>query len=476
MSLILTLVSVAFADRVYWVAPPSPEDTAALARTVQGAKSLPLEHLMSAPASGDPSAALEQLRVELLAVRPLLAEFDGELQIMARLSKATADVTLLRSDADAELLFAAECFLGNAVHRYFGERLGSDAGAAPYRAVVGPAIVPAAWVDAVALRGTANPDMRDLPEKPQRLGYDGVRALVGAMPAASFEIGRLAEGADVWLDGKQVAATSGSRTLLVPGRHFFTVRVGDVEILSGDAVLSEGATMRAEAPFGPRERDELVKLLDRGGAWAVPPEAQVPIAGANQPVYLARPNGGRPLLVRVDRGSAEAVPLVAPARAAAPPLAVHVAAGAGWMSTGDWFLLNVAAGAPHSESTVNAASTALLADVEYRSGLFAGSAGVIGQLATGDYHELPTGNGSTRTFVYPHVGVGLPWVQATIGPLFPWYLGVGLKGRIPVTAGLEVVANAVVGAGIEVPRGGGEPAFEPLPLVSVWGGAGWRFD
>lgn len=476
MSLILALVSVAFADRVYWVSPPAPADIEAVGRTLPSATAQPLDGLVSEAEEGDPAAAIEALRSELAAVRPMLAEFDGELQIMARLQKATADVTVLRSEADADLLFAAECFLGNAVHRYFGERLGSDPGAAPYRTVVGPAVVPAGWVDAVALRGSANPTMEDVPEKPQRLGYDGVRALVGAMPAASFEIGKLAEGAEVWLDGKMVPVKSGSRTLLVPGRHFFTVRVGEVALLSGDARLGEGATMRAEAPFGPRERDELVKLLGGGDGWAVPAAAQVPISGANEPVYLAVPGRGRPHLVRVDRGTAEAVKIVAPPSEKVKPVSVHVAGGVGWMSSGDWFLLNVDAGAPYDTSTVNAVAPALAADVQYRKGLFAASAGVSGQVATGEFHELTTGTSSTRTFVYPHAGVGLPWVQATVGPLFPWYVGVGLKGRVPVTAGLEVVASAVYGVGLAVPRSDGEPDFEPLPVISAWGGAGWRFD
>jgi hypothetical protein len=125
---------------------------------------------------------------------------------------------------------------------------------------------------------------------------------------------------------------------------------------------------------------------------------------------------------------------------------------------------------------VNAVAPALAADAQFRTGLFAVSAGLSGQIATGDHHELPTGTDTTRTFLYPHVGVGVPWVQATVGPLFPWYLGVGLKGRVPVTAGLEVVASAVYGVGLTVPRADGEPDFEPLPVISAWGGAGWRFD
>jgi hypothetical protein len=34
----------------------------------------------------------------------------------------------------------------------------------------------------------------------------------------------------------------------------------------------------------------------------------------------------------------------------------------------------------------------------------------------------------------------------------------------------------VYGVGLTVPRADGEPDFEPLPVISAWGGAGWRFD
>lgn len=474
MSLILALSSLAWADRVYWTAPPAPADADAVGRTLPGAASHRLDELVGPADDEDPARAIDALRAELVAVRPLLAEFDGELQIMARLRKATADVTELRTPADADLLWSALCFEGNAVHRYFGDRLATDPAAAPYRGTLGPAVVVAPWIDAVALKGPATPDEADLPEKPQRLAYDGVRALMQAMPAASLEIGRLASGASVVLDGRPVDASPGSRTLLVPGRHFFTVKVGDVELLHGDASLPDGATMKADAPFGPRERDDLLALVSRAPGWTVPAAAMVPISGAKEPVYLAVPANGHPRLVRVDRGTAEAVALVAPT-VAHKPLALHAAVGAGWLSTGDFFLLNVAAGAPHTTEAVNAFTPAFAVDGEWTAGLFAASVGVSGQVATGDFHALPTGESEDRSFVYPHVGVGLPWVQATVGPLFPWYLGVGLEARAPVVSGLELTASAVYGAGLTQARAEGEPDFEPLPVFSAWGGVGWAF-
>ncbi len=476
MSLVLLLISAAHADRVYWVAPPVPADTDAVARTLPGVKAMPLDDLVST-STGDGSAAIDALRAELTAVRPLLAEFDGELKIMARLRKGTADVTRLRSPEDAELMRHALLVEGNAVHRYFGDRLGLDPASLPYTRTLGPALVVAAWVDAVALDGTANPDEADLPEKPQRLSYDGVRALMNAMPAASLEIGKLASGAEVWLDGKKVNAAPGSRTLMVPGRHFVSVRAGGAELLTGDAELAEGATLRAEAPFGPVERDALIALVKSADAgWAVSEAAMMPISGAKEPVYLALPGAGRPKLARVDRGTAEMMKLVAPPKAKVPPISLHAALGAGWVSTGDFFLQNVDAGAPYDAATVNAVAPAVSVDVAYRRGLFATSAGVSAQFSVGDFHELPSGDSAVRSFVYPHVGVGLPWVQATLGPMLPWYLGVGLKGRVAVASDLEVVGNVVYGAGIEVARDASQPVYTPLPLYAAWGGVGWRFD
>ncbi len=475
MSLILALTSLAWADRVYWTAPPKPADTDALTRTLPSATVHPLDELVGGAADAEGVRALATLRSELAAVRPLLAEFDGELQIMARLRKATADVTELRTPEDAELLWQALCFEGNAVQRYFGDRLGSEPAAAPYRTNLGPAVVVSAWVDAVALKGPASPIEADIPEKPQRLSYDGVRALMQAMPSAAFEVGRLADGSAVMLDGRVVDASPGSRTLLVPGRHFFTVKVGEVSLLHGDAALPDGATMKADAPFGPHERDDLLAQVGKPAGWKVPDAAMVPIAGAKEPVYLAVPGDGRPRLVRVDRGTAEAVALVAPAKTTSP-VALHAAIGAGWLSSGDFFLQNVADGAPHTADSVNAFTPAFSLEAEWWSGMFAASGGVSGQVATGDYHTLTSGDTEVRTFVYPHVGLGLPWVQATVGPLLPWYLGVGLEGRVPVASGFEVTASAVYGAGLTQPRGGDAPDFEPLPVFAAWGGVGWRFD
>lgn len=476
MPLILALLSLAYADRIYWSAPPAAPDTEAAQRTLPGAKSVPLDELVVAGSSASsPGPALDTLRRELEAVRPLVQEFDGELQIISRLSKATADVTGLRTAEDTELLWRALCFQGFAVHRYFGERLGTDPAAAPYRVGEGGTAVVAAWLDAAALFGPREPIAEDVPESNQRIAFDAVRAMVQVMPAATLAVGKLAEGATLTLDGRAVDTTAQTRTIMVPGRHFLEVRVGEAVLLRGNATLGGGATMSAEAPFGPKEKEALATLAAGSDGWTVPAAAMTPISGAGEPVYIGIPKGGKPRLVRVDEGTAKSIALVAE-KTARSGFVGHAAIGGGWVSTGDFFLQNLGGDAPREESTVNAATVAVLGDAEWYTGAFAVSAGASVALAAGSYHQLPTGDSVTRTFTYAHVGVGTPWVQATIGPLFPWYLGVGLKGRIVVAGDFEVTANGAYGVPLSIARDGEEPAFEPLPAYMAWGGAGWRFD
>jgi hypothetical protein len=72
--------------------------------------------------------------------------------------------------------------------------------------------------------------------------------------------------------------------------------------------------------------------------------------------------------------------------------------------------------------------------------------------------------------------VGLKWVQATVGPMFPWYLGLGAKARVAVLGDIEVTGSFTYGLPFTIAREEGEPDFEPEPLYAAWGGLGWRFD
>jgi hypothetical protein len=474
MSLIL-FAGPAWADRVFWAEPPTDGDRDALQRTVPGATSAPLGSLITGEGPAPDPRALATLASELAAVRPLAQQFDGELQIMARLAKATGDVKLLHGPEEAEVLWRALVFEGFAVHRYFQDRLLTEPGAASYRvADAGQAWV-APWLDAAALMGPRAPIDEDIPEPAERLAWDAVRAHAASMPAAVVEVGVVAEGAQVWLDGQPVTPTPGERRLVVPGRHLFSVEVGGQVLLSADRRLAPGASARLDAPYGPREHEAFVSALKAAkGPLAIPAAAQVPLAGQGEPVLLGVPGGeGVTQLWRVDGTQAVPVAVVAPPRASEDGLKVGVALGAGWLSTGE-FYTERAGQAPHDRATVNAFAPAFSGSARWQRGVLAVGAGVDGQLATGEYHTITTGAQELSTFVYPHAEVGTKWAQATVGYLFPWYLGAGVRGDVPVWRSLHVVGAWTAGIPLTQSRDTG-PDYEPEPWFGAWAGAGWTF-
>lgn len=480
MSLTLLWIGSALAARVYWTSPPDAASQEAVARTVPDAVSAPLADLMTGGAEPDDGNAIQRLRTELAETRPLLDAFDGELAIMARLQKATADVHTLDDAAERDLLAQALVLQGYAVHRYYQDKLGTEAGAAAYRVGDGAAARVAAWMDAAALFGAPPPDARQLPEAQARLAYDAVQAETRGMPGATVVLGPMAIGAVVRVDGVRIdGAGVGDRVGVVPGRHLVDVRVGDTVLLAIDTRLRPGSDAKVSAPFGPAELQVLAALVaSRSGGWEVPASAMMPIRGAGEPVYAAVPAGDETALLRLDEGRAQAVRL-APKRRAPQGgddggLSVAVGAGAGWLSTGDFLLLNGADGAPETAATVNAAAPTATFGARYRRGLLSAGAGVDAQFATGHWHTLPSGDTTLRTFVYPHAAVGLPWLELTAGPLFPWYAGVGARARAPLAGPLEVQAAGVYGIGLPQARGD-DPAYEPLPYFTAWAGAALRF-
>lgn len=472
MSLILLLVGPALADRVYWVGTPSDEDRAAVARTVADSTMAPIQDLMQlGPLQAADPDAITRLSTELTAVRPLADEFDGELQIMSRLQKATADVVQLNSPEERDLLEEALLFCGFAVHRYFQDKLGTDPGAAPYRTGDGASALVRAWLEAATLYGAPPPDDRGIPEPAQRLAYDNLRAYMVGMPAATFVVGGLAAGASVRVDGVLVSGAS-ARVTVSPGTHYWHVQVGDTVLLREKRKVEAGETITIQAPVGPSELATLTGLVESGAVgWSVPASIMTSLQALNEPVYVATPGSREPTLIRLDSGTATAVRLAADPSATVG-LQLTAAVGGGWSSSGDWFLTNVSDGAPYTNQTVNAATPVLSVGLGWRSTWFAAGAGADVGIPTGDWHQFPSGETQVRTLAYPHAAVGLPWLQATVGPLFPWYLGIGGRAHIPIVGPLELTGGGIYGIGISRPRDEG-PAFEPLPLYLAWGGVGY---
>jgi hypothetical protein len=478
MSLMLLLAAPALASRVYWTGPPTDLDTSAVARTVPDATFAPIDAMMGGPgmtAGTDP--AIVALRKEVDATKPLFDIFDGELQIMGRLDTAIADVRLVRSVDERNLVWNAMLLEGYAVQRYFQEKVATDPAAAPYR--TGGAITP--WMDASALVGAPTPTSTELPDAASRVAFDSVQAGTRSMPSLTFVVGDLARGAEVYVDGQKVEGGAGARVLAVPGRHFAHVEAGGLVLLARAERFAAGSMVTLSAPFGPAERDELLTLARNAApGWTVPAATAAMVQAAAEPVYLAVPGDGRPRLLRLDGGTASNVRIQSDASDGNGPVA-RIAVGAGWASTGDWFLQNLATttdgvtGAPYTTGTVNAVAPAVAVGAGWRAGWFYAGAGVDVQVPLGDWHSLPSGDGSVRPFVYPHVAVGVPYAQLTIGPEFPWYLGLGAQAELPVAGAFEIFGRGVYGVGLTQQRGAGEPDFDPTSAWSAWLGVAWRF-
>lgn len=399
----------------------------------------------------------------------MLEVFDGELQIMARLEKSISDVHLVRSEAERDTVWRAMLLQGFAVQRYFQDRLATDPTAAAYRTGSGAGVGVAAWMDAAAIVGAPVPTAADLPDPTAVTSYDSVQATTRSMPSLTFVVGELSKGAEAYVDGRKVPA--GGRVLATPGRHFAHIEAGGVVLWAKSERFSAGATVTMSAPFGPAERDELASLATNAGSgWTVPPVSLAVIRSVGEPVYVAVPAEGRPTLLRLDGGTATETRIKRDDSETGGFL-VRAAVGAGWASSGDWFLQN--ADAPYTTGTVNALTPAGSVGAGFRSGWFyvGGGADII--VPVGAFHFLPSGDGNVRPWTYLHADIGIPYAQLTIGPEFPWYLGVGVQGTVPVVGPLEVFAKGVYGAPIAIKREGAEP-FEPLGTWSAWGGVAIR--
>ncbi len=489
MSLTLALWSgTALAARVFYTAPLTGEEEADVARTVSGAALQPVAELMTGGRALAPAddGALERLAAELEATRPLLDAFDGELQIMSRLSKAAGDVHRLRSPQERDLLIEALLFTGFAVDRYFQDKLGSD-DAAAYRFMEGaPGSSPriAAWVDAAAFYSAPPPSEKSLPEPAQRLAYDNLQAWQRSMPGASFVLGTLAAGAEFFLDGVRISGGPGQRVPVISGRHLWHVSVNGMDLLREDMRVAASADIRIEAPVGPVEVEVLRQLAAaKSDGWEVPAGAMQQIAAFDEPVYLAIHRDGEKLrLLRLDTGRAAQVRVMT----ASARWVGRAVVGAGWSSSADWLLQHFDASdvdspenAPISAATVNAATPSFSLGGEYRwAPLFATGLGLDVQLPVGDWHTFPIGgaagdgtgeNREQRALLYPHAALGLPWLQATVGPLFPWYLGLGLKAHVPLIGPVGIDGSAIYGMGLDRPRPDGS-VFTPAPYWTAWGG------
>jgi hypothetical protein len=423
------------------------------------------------PTAGD-QAALDGLQAELDAVRPLIDAFDGELEIMSRLDAGVAEVTLLRSEADRDLVYAALVFQGYAVQRYFQDQLATDPAAAPYRTELNGQVVVKAWVDAVALDPAREPDAALLPPGPEQIAFDQVRAQIRLAPKATVVVSG-PPGTQVAVDGWP-AVDATTRVKVAPGMHWVAVTAGDGVALRSAQVLEAGQELELQVGAQRADFDELQASLSASPeAVRMPAGVADALAQVGGPVFIVVPGGRAPLIYQVQDQTA--VLQEAERDTSAPTLIVRGSLGAGWMYDGGWYLGNVLEGAPSAKSTVNSGLPVFGAQADLRLGPTALGAGVDLAIPLGTWHTLPSGDSSVRLRTHPYVAFGLPMVQVTAGYLFPWQWAVGARARVPVGP-VEIGLNGVYGIGrtldqADNPDGG----FAAEDAFLMWASVGYAW-
>ncbi|MCB9743216.1 MAG: hypothetical protein H6741_14340 [Alphaproteobacteria bacterium] len=436
-------------------------------------RDLPVEQVFPLPPQSDPGPAVERLRAELEAVRPLADEFDGELAIMSRLDAVIADVQILRDESDRALLTQALLFQGFAVQRYFQDTLATDPAAAPYRREMGGVVAVSAWLDAAALDPNVEPSPSDIPGDDELAAFDEARALVRLAPKASVEALDLPEGAALIVDG---AYAQGSKAFVPPGTHRARV-VMDGQVLAWERrLLAAGEALTLEPPVMADALLALEPALSAGApVVALPDEVVQALEGVPQPVLLAAPGKKDVLFYEVQGGSAVLEQAGPDEGGAAGGLFLAASVGGGWIYDGNYYTAQWDV-APHEVSTVNAGAPVLGARVGWSRGLLAASGGLDLIVPLGEYARLPSGDSELRLRAHPYVAAGLPWVQLSAGWLFPWHAVGGLRLSVPLMGPLELSGAVLAGpAGGELDRGAGEEPYVLSSTASAWLAVGGRF-
>ena len=421
----------------------------------------------------DDQAAIDGLRSELEAVKPLVDEFDGELAIMSRLDAAISEVHILRDDADRQLLYDALVFQGFAVHRYFQDQLATDPAAAPYRTELNGVVTVGAWVDAVALDPDQDPSDAVLPDDAQKVAFDEARAQIRLAPRGTV-VGEMPDVAGLAVDGNAPAA--GSRVKVAPGHHRVAVVMGETVIARAEGLVAADGELTISVGAMAEDVTALQPALSEGpDATAIPPGVGALLATADGPVHLVVPGDRKgPFVYVVSGNSATRLVDEAP-EAPDEKLAIRVGAGAGWMYDGGWYVENYFDGAPSEKATVNAVTPVVHAGLELPVGPAAVGAGLDLAIPQGEYATLPIGESELRVRAHPHVAVGIPYVQATAGYMFPWHAAFGLRAHAPIGDTLEVSAAGVYGAGLSFEQEGNPEGFEAQDSVQAWLTLGGRF-
>jgi hypothetical protein len=421
---------------------------------------------------------LTRLDAELQAVRPLINEFDGELEIMRRLQAAIEPLEALAAGIDGDLVYRALIFQGFAVHRYFQDQLASDPAAANYRTTLMDQQVVDPWAAALALDPNRIPNSEDLPEEAQRRAFDETRALLRLSAQATITVQGLPGGAAVHLDGVPNPEMGDAVLSIAPGPHFVSAWVGPEQILRARLQVEPGAAITLTPGLGPSDLASWRQMLLNSPKTelVLPPDLLAQLSALDEPIELWIPDSSDGEF-RWQVVDGMAVPQRRAGRSTggsgsswmepSKGVGARVSLGGGWLYDGDYYLLHVNDGAPATKGTVNAVPLMLGVSANAWSNLLTVGAGVDLFVPFGAYQTLPSGDWDVRPRAYPHVSAGVIFFQVTAGFLFPWQLGLGAVAHIPVGERLSLSLHGLYGRGLNVDRDP-DPLFEASDTLSAW--------
>jgi len=423
------------------------------------------------PGWGDADeAASRRLVSELEEVRGLVDEFDGELGIMSRLEAAISEIRMLRDEADRAVLYRALLFQGFAVARYFQDDLGSDPGAANYRTMAFGSAEVRPWVDAIALMPEEGLLEEYVPGPDEARAFDALRARVRAAPAATIECPNGA-GQGCFVDGARVEG----QAVVVPGLHYVALCEGakltlwtaaervrldpqQKHVQARGVVLADVAGALASMEAGARE----VTVSDGVARELLKLDSPVHLGLVSQKGTRLYVLEGR----KLRKTKAPVTSVASAARSTSGGAEVFANVGGGWMSNGDWLLLNTSV--ESSVGAVNASTLSGTVGVGTPLGALYAGVAMDAFLPLGESATLPVGSADVRGHIYPYGFVGLPAVQVSLGALLPWHLGVGARVNLPLTDALRVTVGYVHGVGLPRTREGVWPVFEPSNVETAW--------
>ncbi len=430
MSLITCLIAVASAAEVVWLTTPSPTDRSAVAAAA-GASGAPLSRLTFKSAatrvSDDDVQLYARLAQVLSDVRAYETKLDGELLILRDLEGPLSELTVMRSEADRDLVFDALAYQGFAANRFWGEALGSDAEAEPWRVEHNGLYVERPWRDAVALAPELEVTAYQIAEAPQRVAYGSVQETVSAALPASLLVTGL-DDALLLVDGVGRAPGAAGDVKVPPGRHFVHVERSGTIIARWTVSVEPGEQVPVDLTEDRKTWRAWFDALDEG--VAVPEVVGEAVDALGGEVWIASGSGKslKVFAVTPDAVTRQAVKVSGGGGGSGDEggLSGWSTVGIGWLSSGNFYTDNAAVAKPERK-TVNALTPSVALGVDYDVGLARFGAAVDLAVPTGEHHTVPTADGATRLRPQLQASAGITPIQATFGWLFSHHPAVGAQ-------------------------------------------------